>query len=207
MNTTVSSFQQNLSSDRKTVDKVQKDVKKWVDSVVEFKANLDKKKNEPPLEKHLKKIKKFKVKKKTSSSALKVTTPKSKFEQIKEIYKTVKLPHNWTSGVSSGRIVFNRIHLTTQNSQQKMAVERSLVITKDCNTHVLIKGSEIVMNNWEMQKINSVDDVKKAIKEIDSLKLTDNTPVNNVKNPQCYIFTEENESGEKENITQTKNAL
>ena len=127
---------------------------------------------------------------KSTNNNIKDSTKIGKFEQIKEIYKTVKLPHNWTSGVSSGRIVFNRIHLTTQNSQQKMAVERSLVITKDCNTHVLIKGSEIVMNNWEMQKINSVDDVKKAIKEIDSLKLTDNTPVNNVKNPQCYIFTE-----------------
>lgn len=59
---------------------IQKDVKKWVDSVVEFKANLDKKKSEPPLEKHLKKIKKSKVNKSSSSGvdSPKVLTPVSK---------------------------------------------------------------------------------------------------------------------------------
>ncbi|KAK6628516.1 hypothetical protein RUM43_002331 [Polyplax serrata] len=222
MTAIVSSFQPNVIADKKSVDTIQKDVKKWVDSVVEFKANLEKKKSEPPLENHLKKIQKFKIKKRPnvshaldggktiipaqqkrvktkkkstespkalSSPVKSQPVPIDKFDQMKESYRNIKLPQNWTSGVSSGRLVFNRVKITAHNSQQKVAVERSLIITKDCNAHVLISGSEIVLNNWEMQKVDTLDDVKRAIKDIDSLKICEGFP-NGAKSPHCaYLIS------------------
>lgn len=110
-----------------------------------------------------------------------------KFAQIKENYRTFKLPQNWTAGISSGRLVFNRIKVTTFKSQQKISVERSLIITKDCNTHVLINGSEIILTSWALQKVDNIDDVKRAVRDIDSLKICEG-PTNGQKSPQCFIF-------------------
>lgn len=69
-----------------------------------------------------------------------------------------------------------------------MLVERSLVITKDRNVHVLINGAEIILGNWEMQKIENIDDIKKAIKDIDALKLCGG--VNGQKSSQCTVLVD-----------------
>lgn len=124
-----------------------------------------------PKVKKVKKIKKKKVVAQKCDNPQKpqeILTPLIPFS-LKEEYKNLKLPPGWIAGTSGNNIIFNKLKVTSFHSTYKMVAERGVLIAGDCSVHVFINGSEVPGTN--SKKIESIDDVKKAIKDVDSFKI------------------------------------
>ncbi|KAL0275677.1 UNVERIFIED_CONTAM: hypothetical protein PYX00_003464 [Menopon gallinae] len=204
----------------KNAETVEKDVRKWVESICEFKANLEMEKCDLPSKKQPKKVKKLKVKKRLTTQSApkdevkhskreqKAPKPKPKKEAVKEKpsketspaqppsvfdilrnnFKKAKLPPNWVSGQSRGRLIFCRVKVSTHGSQYEMVSDRGVAITNDCMVHVFVDGPEITLNNWKMQKVETIEDIRKTIKAVDGFKLCSGAQTSGMKNPSCSVL-------------------
>lgn len=110
------------------------------------------------------------------------------FDILKNNYRKTKLLPNWVSGLSRGRIVFCRVKVLTRGNQYEMVSDRGVVVTNDCSVHLFVDGSEVTLNNWKMQKVETTEDLRKTIKAVDGLKICSGAQSRGIKNRSCSVF-------------------